>query len=106
MNASQRRVGIMGLGRLVNVGQGAHVVEQDLLAALNEGRVGGAVLDVLAQEPPSPNCPFWKHPRVLLTPHIASDVQVEGSVAVIVENFLREAMGTPLLNLVDRMKGY
>ena len=91
---------------LINVGRGAHLVEQDLLAALDEGRVGGAVLDVLAQEPPSPNNPFSKHPRVLLTPHIASDVQVEGGVAVIVENLRRESEGMPLLNLVDRSKGY
>lgn len=91
---------------LVNVGRGAHIVEQDLLAALNEGRVGGAVLDVLAQEPPSPNSPFLKHPRILLTPHIASDVQVEGGVAVIVENLRREREGAPFLNLVDRSRGY
>ncbi len=91
---------------LVNVGRGAHVVEQDLLAALNEGRVGGAVLDVLAKEPPSPNSPFWKHPRILLTPHIASDVQVEGGVVVIVENLRREREGAPFLNLVDRSRGY
>lgn len=91
---------------LINVGRGAHLVEQDLLAALNDGRVGGAVLDVLAQEPASPDNPFRKHPRVLLTPHIASDVQVEGGVAVIVENLQREREGRPLLNEVDRFKGY
>lgn len=91
---------------LINVGRGAHLVEQDLLAALNEGRVGGAVLDVLTQEPASPGNPFWKHPRVLLTPHIASDVQIEGGVAVIVENLQREREGRPFLNEVDRFKGY
>ncbi|MNE96953.1 Glyoxylate/hydroxypyruvate reductase A [compost metagenome] len=64
------------------------------------------MLDVLLQEPPSRQSPFWKHPRVLLTPHIASDVQVEGGVAVIVENLRREEEGRPLLNLVDRSKGY
>lgn len=91
---------------LINVGRGAHVIEQDLLTALNEGRVGGAVLDVLVHEPPSQHCPFWSHPRVLLTPHIASDVQVEGGVAVIVENLHREREGRSLLNEVDRSKGY
>lgn len=91
---------------LINVGRGAHVVERDLLSALNDGRVGGAVLDVLVQEPPTDDSPFWNHPRVLLTPHIASDVQVEGGVAVIVENLRREGEGMPLLNLVDRSKGY
>ncbi|WP_223570061.1 NAD(P)-dependent oxidoreductase [Pseudomonas sp. BF-R-26] len=91
---------------LINVGRGAHVVERDLLSALDDGRVGGAVLDVLIKEPPTEDSPFWNHPRVLLTPHIASDVQVEGGVAVIVENLRRESHGMPLLNVVDRSKGY
>lgn len=91
---------------LINVGRGAHVVETALLSALDAGRLGGAVLDVLAKEPPTQDNPLWKHPRVLLTPHIASDVQVEGGVAVIVENLRRECEGVPLLNVVDRSKGY
>lgn len=91
---------------LINVGRGAHVIETDLLSALDEGRLGGAVLDVLVQEPPTQDSPFWRHPRVLLTPHIASDVQIEGGVSVIVENLRRECEGTPLLNVVDRSKGY
>lgn len=91
---------------LINVGRGAHVIEQDLFTALNEGHVGGAVLDVLVHEPPSQHSPFWNHPQVLLTPHIASDVQIEGGVAVIVENIQREREGWPLLNEVDRSKGY
>jgi glyoxylate/hydroxypyruvate reductase A len=91
---------------LVNVGRGAHIVEQDLLAALDDGHIAGAVLDVLLQEPPAQHCPFWNHPRVILTPHIASDVQVEGGVAVIVENLRREREGAPFVNLVDRSRGY
>jgi glyoxylate/hydroxypyruvate reductase A len=91
---------------LINVGRGAHVIEHDLLCALDGGRLGGVVLDVLVQEPPVQDSPFWKHPRVLLTPHIASDVQVEGGVAVIVENLRREREGLALLNVVDRSKGY
>ncbi|VVP77158.1 Glyoxylate/hydroxypyruvate reductase A [Pseudomonas fluorescens] len=91
---------------LINVGRGAHVIETALLSALNEGRLGGAVLDVLAQEPPTQDNPLWKHPRVLLTPHVASDVQIEGGVALIVENLRREREGMPLLNVVDRSKGY
>lgn len=105
LNAARLRCLPHGAG-FINVGRGAHVIEQDLLDALNAGQVGGAVLDVLVQEPPSPQSPFWKHPRVLLTPHIASDVQIEGSVAVIVENLRREREGLPLLNIVDRSKGY
>lgn len=95
----------MGAG-LVNVGRGGHVVESDLLRALDEGRIGGAVLDVLSQEPPPVDHPFWQHPRVLLTPHIASNVQVGGAVDVILRNLYRERRGLPLLNVVDRFKGY
>lgn len=91
---------------VVNVGRGGHVVEMDLLHALDEGRIGGAVLDVLSQEPPSADHPFWRHPRVLLTPHIASNVQVGGAVDVILRNLYRERRGLPLLNVVDRLKGY
>ncbi|TFI14433.1 glyoxylate/hydroxypyruvate reductase A, partial [Thiopseudomonas sp. 4R-3cl] len=91
---------------LVNVARGAHVAEEDLLQALNGGRLGGAVLDVFDQEPLSPDHPFWCHPRVLVTPHIASNVQVKGAVAVITANVEREQRGLPLLNVVDRSKGY
>jgi len=91
---------------LINVGRGAHLIETALLSALDEGRLGGAVLDVLVQEPPTQDNSLWKHPRVILTPHIASDVQIEGGVAVIVENLRREREGMTLLNVVDRSKGY
>ncbi|MNR53564.1 Glyoxylate/hydroxypyruvate reductase A [compost metagenome] len=63
-------------------------------------------MDVLIEEPPSRLSPFWKHPRVLLTPHVASDVQIEEAAAVIAENIWREQHGLPLLNVVDRSKGY
>ncbi|MNC61093.1 Glyoxylate/hydroxypyruvate reductase A [compost metagenome] len=91
---------------LINVGRGAHVIEQDLLDALDGGRLGGAVLDVLEQEPPSQGSPVWNHPRVFLTPHVASDVQISGAVAVIVENLRREKERRPFVNVVDRSKGY
>lgn len=91
---------------LVNVGRGGHVVEGDLLHALDTGQVDGAVLDVLEQEPPATDHPFWEHPRVLLTPHIASNVQVKGAVQVIASNLHREQQGLPLLNAVDRQRGY
>jgi len=91
---------------LINVGRGAHVIETDLISALATGRLGGAVLDVLVEEPPPYDSSLWNHPRVLLTPHIASDVQIDGGVSVIVENLRRERAGTSLLNVVDRCKGY
>lgn len=91
---------------VVNVGRGRHVIEQDLLDALSCGSLGGAVLDVLREEPPSDAHPFWEHPRIIMTPHIASNVQVEGSVEVISANLQREHAGQPLINEVCRARGY
>ncbi|NWA04523.1 2-hydroxyacid dehydrogenase [Pseudomonas gingeri] len=91
---------------LVNVGRGAHLVEDDLLDALEDGTLGGAVLDVFTTEPPEQHHPFWTHPRILVTPHIASNVQVEGSVAIIAQNMEREALGMEPLNVVDTARGY
>ncbi|QXI30570.1 2-hydroxyacid dehydrogenase [Pseudomonas vanderleydeniana] len=95
----------MGAG-LVNVGRGAHLVEADVVRALDEGRLGGAILDVFEQEPPPPEHPFWSHPKVLMTPHVASTVQIDGAVSVILENLRRERRGDALLNVVDRSRGY
>lgn len=105
LNAATLSLLPQGAG-LVNVARGAHLVEEDLLWALKSGRIGGAVLDVFNQEPPSPDHPFWHHPRVLMTPHIASNVQVKGAVEVIVRNLYREQRGLPPLNTIDRSKGY
>src|SRR5262249_32663936 len=57
---------------VVNVGRGGHLVEADLLAALDSGQIGGAALDVFATEPLPADHPFWRHPRVIVTPHIAA----------------------------------
>lgn len=57
---------------LVNVGRGEHLVEADLLAALDSGQLGAATLDAFAQEPMPPGHPFWKHPHITVTPHIAT----------------------------------
>ncbi len=64
---------------LVNSGRGGHVVEADLLAALETGRLGAAILDVLDREPPSADHPLLSHPRVMVTPHVASATQPEGA---------------------------
>ncbi|WP_449433802.1 NAD(P)-dependent oxidoreductase [Pseudomonas putida] len=88
---------------IVNVGRGEHVVEQDMLAALESGSLGGAVLDVLRDEPPSQHHPFWNNPRVIMTPHIANNVKVDGSVEIIKANL---NYGHPLINEVCRARGY
>jgi len=70
---------------LVNVGRGQHVVEADLLAALDAGHLSGATLDVMATEPPEPTHPFWAHPRILLTPHVAAFPRPETAAPIIAE---------------------
>lgn len=91
---------------LVNVGRGAHLVEADLAAALDDGRVAAAFLDVFAEEPLDPAHPFWSHPQVHVTPHVASLGDPRHSVATIAENIHRAMHGEPLLNQVDRGTGY
>jgi glyoxylate/hydroxypyruvate reductase A len=70
---------------LVNVGRGQHVVEADLLEALDARHLSGATLDVMATEPPEPAHPFWTHPGILLTPHVAAFPRPETAGPVIAE---------------------
>ncbi len=91
---------------LISVGRGQQVVEADLLAALESGQVGGASLDVFHQEPLPASSPFWRHPRVLLTPHTAAMTMAETAVAEVVANIHRIEAGQPPLNVVDRQRGY
>ncbi|MGE3967692.1 MAG: 2-hydroxyacid dehydrogenase [Dongiaceae bacterium] len=91
---------------LINPGRGAHVVDADLIAALDSGHIDHAVLDVFHTEPLATDHPFWSHPRVTLTPHVASMTQPETAAPVILENMRRHKAGKPLLNEVDRKRGY
>ncbi len=91
---------------IVNVGRGQHLVAGDLLAALDSGRLGYAVLDVTDPEPLPPGHPFWRHERIWLTPHVASSTQPESGAEAIIANILRHRRGEPLVGLVDRSRGY
>lgn len=91
---------------LISVGRGGHVVEADLLAALESGQIGGATLDVFRDEPLPPECPFWTHPRVILTPHIASMTIPDSAAAAVVANIRRLRAGKPLDHVVDMGRGY
>jgi glyoxylate/hydroxypyruvate reductase len=91
---------------LVNVGRGGHLVQRDLLEALEEGQLSATVLDVAEPEPLPQGHPFWTHPRILLTPHIASMTQPETAVDAILANLERHARGEPMVGLVDRSRGY
>ena len=91
---------------IINPGRGTLIVEDDLLAALDRGQVGMAVLDVFRTEPLPPEHPFWAHPRVVVTPHIAADTRPSTAAPVVAENLRRAMDGRPLLHLVDRARGY
>ncbi len=91
---------------LVHVGRGPQLVGAALLRALDDGRLGEAVLDVTDPEPLPADDPLWRHPRVQITPHIASVTQPDTAVAVVLDNLRRFEAGLPLVGLVDRKKGY
>jgi glyoxylate/hydroxypyruvate reductase A len=91
---------------LINVGRGAHLVEPDLLAALESGQVTSAVLDVTDVEPLPPGHPFWTHPGITLTPHIASMTQPETAARVLLDNIRRHRDGETMIGLVDLGRGY
>jgi glyoxylate/hydroxypyruvate reductase A len=91
---------------LVNMGRGGHLVEADLLEALASGQLSAAVLDVLEQEPAAPDHPFWHHPQILLTPHIAAMTQPESAFSVLLENIRRHQRGESMLGQVDRERSY
>lgn len=90
----------------INVARGGLVVEDDLLAALDSGQLGGALLDVTAIEPLPDSSRLWNHPSVLLTPHIAGLTNPITAVHPIADNIRRLAEGRPVLHRVDPAKGY
>lgn len=91
---------------VLNPGRGPLIDDEALLAALDSGQIGHATLDVFRVEPLPQDHPFWSHPRVTVTPHIAADTRAETAVLVIAENIRRGVLGEPFINLVDRQRGY
>jgi len=91
---------------LVSVGRGGHLVEADLLEALDRGHVRASIIDVCETEPPAQDHPFWRHPKIWLTPHIASTTQPESAVEAVLANMARYERGEVMLGLVDRDRGY
>jgi len=91
---------------LVHVGRGQQLVSNDLLRALDEGQLSEAVLDVTDPEPLPATHALWTHPRVRITPHIASMTQPRTAARAVIDNLQRLAQGEPLQGLVDRTRGY
>lgn len=91
---------------ILNPGRGALIDDDALLAALDAGQIGHATLDVFRIEPLPADHPYWAHPRVTVTPHIAADTRSASAVQVLVRNIQRGEAGLPFLHLVDRARGY
>jgi len=110
--ATENLIDADALGRLmpeawlINVARGALVVDADLLAALDGGRLAGATLDVFREEPLPPRHPFWRHPRIRITPHASAPTQVGRSAVQIAEGLRRLARGESPSGRVDRARGY
>jgi len=91
---------------LVHAGRGEHLVEADLLDALDRGQLSGAVLDVFRQEPLPAAHPFWTRADIIITPHIASQTDPATAAAHVAANIARARAGLPLIGQVDRALGY
>ena len=91
---------------LVNVARGEQVVAEDLLAALDGGKLGRAVLDVFAAEPLPSDSPLWSHPSVVITPHHSGPSRPHAMLPDIVPNLRRFSEGKPIEGAVDRERGY
>jgi glyoxylate/hydroxypyruvate reductase A len=101
------RLALMPEGAVIlNPGRGPLIDDDALLAALDSGHIGHATLDTFRIEPLPPEHPYWAHPRVTVTPHIASETRAASASRAIAENIRRGEAGEPFLHLVDRERGY
>lgn len=91
---------------LINVARGGHLVEADLLQALDSGQIGAAALDVFQQEPLSAESALWTHPAVFITPHAAAQTGPETATKNIAEQIRRIQQGQQPLHVVDMARGY
>lgn len=91
---------------IINPGRGVLIDDAALLAALDTGQVAQATLDVFRIEPLPTDHPYWTHPRVTVTPHVAADTRAQTASRLVAENLRRLVAGEALLHLVDRQAGY
>jgi len=91
---------------IVNAGRGGHLVEEDLIPALDSGQLSGAALDVFREEPLPPEHPFWRHPRIIVTPHIAAETHPPTAAPIIRDAIRQCEAGQPIANTVDLARGY
>ena len=91
---------------LINLGRGAHLVEKDLIKALNQGRPAIAALDVFTDEPLPAEHPFWEHDNIMLTPHVAGDADFRAIAQFIADGNRQYEEGNPPAGIVCRDRGY
>ena len=92
--------------KLVNAARGGHLVQEDLLDALGSGQIAAAILDVTDPEPLPAGHPFYTHPAILMTPHVAGITRTDSAVLSLIANLRRLIEGQPLVGQVDRDQGY
>ena len=93
-------------GFFINGARGGHVVDADLIAALDSGQLTAAALDVFRTEPLPPEHPFWRHAKIMISPHVAAPTHAHTAVKQMAENIRRYERGEPLTHVVDRTLGY
>jgi len=93
-------------GYLINVARGAHLVDEDLLALIHSGHISGAMLDVFRTEPLPADHPFWREPKITLTPHISARTLREESIAQIVGKIDALQRGQAVVGVVSVARGY
>ncbi len=91
---------------IINAGRGEHLVDADLLDALDSGQLASATLDVFREEPLPADHPFWAHPQILVTPHVGSMIDPETGGHEIARNLRDFINGVPVADLIDRARGY
>jgi glyoxylate/hydroxypyruvate reductase A len=93
-------------GYLINVARGAHLVDADLIPLLDSGQLAGATLDVFEVEPLPADHPFWRHPKITVTPHGSARTEREASIAQIASKIRAMEQGEPIAGVVDVARGY
>ena len=93
-------------GYIINVARGAHLVDDDLLALLDNGHLAGATLDVFRTEPLPPGHPFWTHPSITVTPHTSARTLRSESIAQIAGKLIALQRGQAVAGIVDSARGY
>ena len=93
-------------GYIINIARGGHQVDEDVLAALDSGQLGGVFLDVFNEEPMPPEHPFWLHEKVWVTPHVAGELMPRSCAKSIAASIRRIEAGEPVPNLFDKERGY